>query len=136
LGIRTITTLTYDKPVNVSNSDAADNIAKLGLESKLASIRVVDMPVLDLGDHGKLYEALTVQSIKAVEEDGAQAILFGCTGMAGGAKTIYDGLLKKGYDIPVIDPAQASLKTIEMCVKLDVKPSRLTFLPIPEKERL
>jgi allantoin racemase len=112
------------------------NIAKLGLASKLASVRVVNMPVLNLGDHNKLYEALTVQSIKAVEEDGAQAILFGCTGMAGGAKTIYDGLMKKGYDIPVIDPAQTSLKTIEMCVKLGVKPSRLTFLSIPEKERL
>jgi allantoin racemase len=112
------------------------NIAKLGLSSKLASVRVVNMPVLGLGDHDKLYDELTTQSIKAVEKDGAQAILFGCTGMSGGAKTIYQGLLEKGYDIPVIDPVQTSLKLIETCIKLGVKPSRLTFLPVPEKERL
>jgi allantoin racemase len=112
------------------------NIAKLGLSSKLGSVRVVNMPVLELGHQDELYKQLTIQSIKAVEKDGAQAILFGCTGMIGGTQTIYKGLLEKGYDIPVIDPAQTSVKMIETCVKLGIKPSRMTYLPIPDKERI
>jgi allantoin racemase len=111
------------------------NTADVGALERIASVHVVDMPVLGLHDTEALVRALSEKSLYAAENDGASAILLGCTGMAGVAASIRAYLLEQGYDIPVIDPAQASLKMIESCVKLGLAPSKKTYLPIPEKER-
>ena len=47
--------------------------------------------------------AFTVEeAVKAVEDDGAEAIIFGCTGLLGCAEAVRKGLLAKGIDVPVI----------------------------------
>jgi Asp/Glu/hydantoin racemase len=53
----------------------------------VASVRDVDTPVLELNDKGVLESKLLGQIEKAVVEDGAEAVVLGCTGMLGLAQS-------------------------------------------------
>lgn len=113
-----------------------ENIASiLGLRSKLASVRYVDMPVLALTDLKKITETLIEQSLKAIKEDGAHAIILGCTGMLGVADDLFQTLKDNGYDIPVIYPVAVSVKYLETLISLKLKQSKKTYMMPPEKER-
>jgi len=113
-----------------------ENIAKvLGVYDKLASVRSVDIPVLELHDKDKLKNALHEEMLKAIKEDKAHVLILGCTGMMGVANDLHEMLKKDGYDVPVIDPAAASIKFLEALIGLGVKQSRLTYMKPPEKER-
>jgi allantoin racemase len=111
-----------------------DLATKYGLAGKLASIRSVDIPVLELDDHERLVSALVSESVKAIEEDGAHAIVFGCTGMRGCADGLRASLADAGYPgIPVIDPVIAAFKIAEAMVDLGLTPSQRTYAPPREK---
>ncbi|MBO8182499.1 MAG: aspartate/glutamate racemase family protein [Archaeoglobus sp.] len=113
-----------------------ENIAKvLGVYDKLASVRSVDIPVLELHDKDKLKNALHDEMLKAIKEDKAHVLILGCTGMMGLANDLHNMLKEEGFDVPVIDPAAASIKFIEALLGLGVKQSRLTYMKPPEKER-
>lgn len=113
-----------------------ENIAKvLGVHKKLASIRSVNIPVLELHDKDRLKNALHNEMTKAIKEDKAHVLILGCTGMMGLAKDLHTMLKKDGFDVPVIDPASASLKFLEALLELGLRQSRLTYMKPPEKER-
>jgi len=112
------------------------DIAKvLGINEKLASVRYVNIPVLELADKEKLKKALYAEMVNAIEKDGAHAIVLGCTGMRGTALDLSQMLKERGYDVPIIDPTAASLKFAEALVKMGIKQSKITYMPPPEKER-
>jgi allantoin racemase len=113
-----------------------ENKAKhYGLQDKLCSVRSVNIPVLELeGDQERVVDALVVASMKAIEEDGTHAIVFGCTGMKGCAAGLKAALETRGYDnIPVIDPVIAAFKVAEMVVDLGVTHSKRTYPTPPPK---
>lgn len=112
-----------------------NKVMEVGLGSKLASARSINIPVLELTDAKKLTSALVDESIKAIEEDGAHAIILGCTGMLGVADDLLDALRKKGYEIPVIYPVAVSVKYLETLISLNLTQSKKTYMPPPEKER-
>jgi len=115
---------------------AIENLAtQYGVDEKLASVRYVDIPVLDLGDKEKLIDALHREMLAAIKEDHAHVLVLGCTGMMGVAKEMEKWLKKDGYEVPVVDPAAASLKFAESLVSMGLKQSRLTYMPPPEKTR-
>jgi allantoin racemase len=108
---------------------------KTGLTSQLASVRTVNIPVLELDDHIRLQDALLGQSIEAVREDGAHVIILGCTGMAGMAIGVEEGLKKEGIsDVPVIDPTTLSVKIAEALAEMGLAHSKRTYPPPPEKK--
>ena len=113
-----------------------DHLARLyGLEGYLASARPVNIPVLELGkDQERLVEALVEQSVRAVVEDGAHIIVFGCTGMKGLAQQVEQALEEQGYTVPVIDPSLAALKLAEALVDMGLSHSKRTYPPPPPKE--
>ena len=49
------------------------NIAKAHLDGRIACVRSIDIPVLDLSSHEKLCNALYAESLMAIREDGAEA---------------------------------------------------------------
>jgi len=112
-----------------------NRVMEVGLGSKLASVRFINIPVLDLADVKKLIDALVDESIKAIEEDGAHAIVLGCTGMLGVADDLSNALKKKGYEIPVIYPVAVAVKYLETLISLNLAQSKRTYMPPPEKER-
>lgn len=108
---------------------------RTGTLGQLASVRSVNIPVLELDDHARLLKALVRESVKAVREDGAHVIIFGCTGMAGLAKDVEEGLKKDGInDVPVIDPAILALKIAEALADMGLSHSKRTYPAPPEKE--
>jgi allantoin racemase len=109
--------------------------AKMGLVERLASVRAVNIPVLELGDTERVVKALIEQSAKAVRVDGAHLIVFGCTGMVGLAGDVKKGLEDQGIlDVPVIDPAILAVKISEALVDTGLSHSKRTYPHPPEKE--
>jgi len=100
---------------------------RAGVEKKLASIRAVDIPVLELSDKARMTSALHTQSVRALEDDHAQVIILGCTGMMGVAAQLQDTLRSDGIEVPVVDPVAASMKLAETEVTLGVRQSRLAY---------
>ena len=113
-----------------------ERLARLyGLEDKLTSTRPVNIPVLELEkDRDRLVKALIEQSAQAVLKDGAHAIVFGCTGMIGLARSVEEGLAQRGCEVPVIDPSLAALKWAEGLVETGLAHSKRTYPHPPEKE--
>ena len=84
--------------------------AVYGMTSKLASARSVDIPVLELEkDLAATKRALVAEARKAIVQDGADYIIFGCTGMLGCAEAVRQGLLAVGLDTSVIDPVPTAV---------------------------
>ena len=104
------------------------HIAEKHLQERIVTVRNVGIPVLDLSDHGKLCDAVTKESIEAIEKEKVQAIVLGCTGMVDVTETVESALHERGYDIPVIEAAQTALNTLEMYAKMGKRHSRLTYL--------
>jgi allantoin racemase len=109
-----------------------ENAAALaGLSSRLASVRSLEIPVLELEhDLAATQAALVEEAQKAVERDGAHAVIFGCTGLMGCAAALKDGLLERGIDIPVIDPIPTAVNLAAAIVRSNLSHSARTY-PLP-----
>ncbi|MBW2147464.1 MAG: aspartate/glutamate racemase family protein [Deltaproteobacteria bacterium] len=106
-------------------------VMKLGLETKLASVRCIESRVLSLHDDLEAtLNAMVVAGGKAIEEDGAQVLIPGCFGMIGLAENMQQKL-----GVPVVDPAGASVKLAETLVDLKLSQSKLAFPIPPPKKR-
>jgi allantoin racemase len=105
-----------------------ENLAqRAGVGGKLASVRSVDIPVLDLHDKERMVTALFENMVGAIDEDRAHVLTLGCTGMMGVAANLRSKLIANGLDVPVIDPVGAAVKQAETMVALGVHQSRLTY---------
>ncbi len=93
---------------------------QLGLESRLASVVNVDITVGELEqDPEKTVRAVVDAAKKAIERDGAEVIMLGCTTMASLADRMRERL-----DVPLIEPASVTFKTAELFVRMGLKHSR------------
>jgi allantoin racemase len=108
--------------------------AKMGLTRQLASVRPVNIPVLEILDQTRVVSVAADQAARAVKEDGAHVILFGCTAMAGLAKDVEESLSKQGISgVPVVDPAILVLKIGEALADMGLSHSKRTY-PVPPKK--
>jgi len=90
------------------------NVQRYGLESKLASFRAIDLWVPQYHeDETETARRFIEQGRKAIEEDGAEVIVLGCTASAG-----FYAELQETLGVPVIDSAIAALKYAEYLVDL------------------
>ncbi|WP_419881792.1 aspartate/glutamate racemase family protein [Peribacillus sp. B-H-3] len=114
-----------------------ENISKtLGVNGNLASVRYVNIPVLEVHDKDRLKRELYEEMIKAIEQDGAHALVLGCTGFMGVAAELQKRLKQNGFDVPVIDPVFAATRLLESLITMGVKQSRLTYMTPPSKQRI
>lgn len=101
---------------------------RFGVEPRLASVRSLDIPVLDLDDDPDLTLAtMVLRAREAVELDHAEVIVLGCTGLAGQAAEVQRTLVADGSDVPVIDPSAAAMRLLETTVSLGLRSSRVTY---------
>ncbi|UCG00962.1 MAG: aspartate/glutamate racemase family protein [Candidatus Heimdallarchaeota archaeon] len=107
-----------------------NKIRMYGFSERLASVRSIEIPVLQLENEEKTFDTLLAEARKAVEEDGADTLILGCTGMLGVAKELQETL-----GIPVIDPTVASLKMAETLVDMGISQSKRAYPYPPEKTR-
>jgi allantoin racemase len=89
-----------------------ENIYGYGYGHMLASMRPLGMGVHDFQvDHRKTAERLLEEGRRAVEEDGAEVLILGCTIEYGFFKTMQDEI-----GVPVIDAVMAPFKLAEMLI--------------------
>ena len=108
-------------------------VARMGVGSRLASIEVIDTPVLELHGGDALLKSLFEASCRAIETGGADVLILGCTGMLGVAATLQQKLKAEFARVPVVDPTGASLGLLLTLQSMGLKPSRTTYMPPPPK---
>lgn len=112
----------------------ADKTRLYGISDKLASVRSIDIPVLDLDLHRqKALTASIEQSARAVKEDGASAIVFGCTGMLGLGAPVAEALAEQGIDVPVYDPLLQAVRHAHDLVMQGASHNKEQF-PYPQRK--
>lgn len=102
----------------------------VGVETKLASVRAVNIPVLELAhDRKGTFDRMLEAGEMARDIDAADTLVLGCMTMAflGEHRE-----LGKALGIPVVNPVQASLKLVESLVAMGLAHSKRAF-PVPPK---
>ncbi len=108
-----------------------DLLSRYGLRDRCASIRAVEMTVLETetkSDHVRF--RLVEEARKAVEEDRAEVLLLGCAGMAGLDKEIEEAL-----GVPVLDGVICAVKMAEGLVDYGLFTSKVYAFKRPEPKK-
>jgi allantoin racemase len=105
-----------------------DHVRTFGIEPNFASIIPVSLPVHQLSDKSQVIQRVFECSIQAIERDGADSILLGCTGFMHIADAVA-AKLKEKYraNIPVIDPNKAAINYLYMLMRTEQSQSQLTY---------
>lgn len=94
-----------------------ENVNKYGFAHKLASFKSLNLGVHDFQkDHEETKRRIKKAATEAIEQDGADVIILGCTGEYGLFETLQDEL-----GVPVIDASLAPFKYAEFLVELKQK---------------
>jgi len=111
-------------------------IAKYGLIQNLASIRTIQVPVLELGKNpDSTLKKIVEAAQKAVLEDSAYAIVLGCTGMSSLTEAVEQHFKELNIDVPVIEPLRAAIYTSISMVLMGVSHSKRAYMKPREKYR-
>jgi Asp/Glu/hydantoin racemase len=105
-----------------------EHISCFGLSANFASIRAIDCPVSELEDVDKVAELVLGECVKAVEGDGAQSFILGCTGFIGIAARVREKLRQKyGGFIPVMDPNMTAMGYLVLLARNGLSQSRRCY---------
>jgi allantoin racemase len=90
-----------------------------GLERQCAGVHACDIPVLELEeDQERTYAVILAFAKTALAQDGSDAIVLGCAGMAG-----LPEMLSEQLGVPVVDGVAAATVLAEGLVRLGLHPS-------------
>lgn len=107
------------------------NLVKYGLASRCARVRASDVPVLDLEKPGSgARSRISDEIARAVTEDGAEAIVLGCAGMADLANQ-----LTQAHGVPVLDGVACAVKLAESLHALGLHTSKVGSYAAPRAKR-
>ena len=96
------------------------NLVKYGLDRRAARVRACEVPVLALEDPASgAREKLSAEISRALLEDGAEAIVLGCAGMADLAAS-----LAREHGVPVVDGVAAAVRLVEALGALGLATSK------------
>lgn len=109
------------------------NVSKAHFNGRVCCVRSIDIPVEDLQQHDKVVDALFREAVEAIRVDGAQAVSLGCTAMVDVAEDVQARLKASGYEIPVIEAAQASVMLLELEARMHLLQSRITYMRPPKR---
>jgi allantoin racemase len=105
-------------------------VEKAGVGKKLASVRAIETPVLELANNKQqTVQKLIEEGRKAIELDGADTLILGCMSM-GFLNVAEEMSLELG--VPVINPGLVSLKTAEALVGSGLTHSKLAYMTPPK----
>lgn len=105
-------------------------IRKIGLGDKLASVRVVDIPVLQLHhDRERTVEAVVEAGRRALREERADTLVLGCMSM--GFLEVAEEATAE-LDVPVLNPARVALKFAEAQVGAGLTHSKRAYMTPPK----
>ena len=103
---------------------------KAGVSSSLASVRPLNIPVLELAENrDKTVEKIVSIGREAVQEDRADVLVLGCMTM--GFLDVAQGI-QNILKVPVVNPAKTGLKTAEALVGSNLMHSKKSFMTPPK----
>ncbi|MGB3720467.1 MAG: Asp/Glu/hydantoin racemase [Proteobacteria bacterium] len=107
------------------------NLVKYGLASRCARVRASEIPVLDLEKpDSEASSKISAEIDRAIAEDGAEAIVLGCAGMADLAER-----LSTKHGLPVIDGVASAVKLAEGLVGLGLRTSKIGGYATPRPKQ-
>jgi allantoin racemase len=96
------------------------NLARYGLAARCARVRASEVPVLALEEEGSAARAkLSAEIARAIAEDGCEAIVLGCAGMADLSQS-----LANEHGLPVIEGVASAVKLCEGLAALGLRTSK------------
>jgi allantoin racemase len=105
-------------------------IRNTGLGQKLASVRAVNIPVLELHhDREKTIEAVIKAGQQAIAQDRADTLILGCMSM--GFLEVAEAVAPE-LGVPVLNPGRTSLKFAEATVGAGLTHSRRAYMTPPK----
>ena len=103
---------------------------QVGVDRKLASVRSIGIPVLELGrDPAETFTRMVREGEAARDRDRADVIIMGCMSMAFQDRQ-HD--LSRALGIPVVNPVYAAVKLMQVFCELGLRHSRRAY-PVPPK---
>ncbi len=103
------------------------NLMKYGLIARCARVRAAEVPVLALEEEGSdARRRIEAEIALALEQDGAEAIVLGCAGMADLARA-----LAKTFGVPVLDGVACAVALAESAVQLGLRTSKRNTYAAP-----
>ena len=100
---------------------------RYGMTRHCASIRATEIAVLELDDPASdALERISAMCRRALEDDGSEALILGCAGMADMARTLSSEL-----GVPVLEGVSAGVKLTESLAALGVTTSKTGGLAYP-----
>jgi allantoin racemase len=105
-------------------------VDKAGVGKKLASVRAIETPVLELAKHRReTVSKLIEEGRKAIKEDRADTLVLGCMSM--GFLNVAEEMTE-ALGIPVVNPGRVSLKMAEALVGTGLVHSKLAYMTPPK----
>jgi allantoin racemase len=99
-----------------------------GVATKLAAVRHIGIPVLELNtDRERTFARLVEVSRRVIEEDRADVLILGC-----GTLSFRSAELQRVIGVPVVNPLQAALRMAELLVGSGLSHSKRSY-PVPPK---
>ncbi len=126
------------------NLRMADLVVQYRMTDRCASIRNLEFPLprpahagrVSVQDESERYrregasdmlESAVTQSIAAIEEDGAESIILGCSAAYWLQPVLRQRLAEAGWDVPVLEGYRCSIAQAKMLVDLGVDASGIAF---------
>ena len=108
----------------------SNNLNNYGLATRCTSVRATDIPVLKLEKNDpESLDLIRLEIKAALDEDGAEAIVLGCAGMADLMTQ-----LSNEFKVPVIDGVACAVGFVEALVAAGIKTSKIgTYASNPGK---
>ena len=109
-----------------------DAVRKYGYETRCASVRSSGLTVLDLDalPRERVIETLLAEARRAIRDDGADAIVLGCAGMAD-----LEARLRETLDVPIVESVSAGVSLACTLVQLGLGTSKAgAYAPVMPRE--
>jgi len=105
-------------------------VKRAGLEQKCVSIRTAQVCVLDCEEKPDLVRSEMIKEAKkAIDQDGAEAICLGCSGM-----TSFVDDLEREVDVPIFDGVVCAVKLAEAMINMKKTTSKKLAYQKPTKK--
>ena len=113
------------------------NLMSYGMNEKCVSVRSIEWPVLEVTENpAEAADAFVQEAIKAVEQDGADVIVCGCTALTLVQPIAQERLIAAGYEIPVLHSYRCAIEMAKSLVRMKVSQSKYAFPSKAPKKRM
>ncbi len=117
------------KPVDNSIAACWRSARSLGVASKLACIKSLDIPVLDLKNKEKVFKRAFGLVEEMIDQHSVDVVVLGCGSLDDIALEI-----EQKYNVPAVYSIHSGIKLLETYIRMGIKQSKRAYMYPREKE--